>query len=286
LKIYYNILGLKEGASKAEIKRAFRIAAMKYHPDRNPDPKAAILFAKVKEAYDILYNEKPQTRARRSRNHRQTNYEDPIQAAAAEFLRQKEARRKRNAEAWKNYAKEEIYFRKLTSGWRWTFFSWGSYALGLIAILLLLEFALPKHYEKDQFHEYSTEYYKGFRGGTIHVVGLKDQGKFWLEGGNYYYLSKHAVCFVEKTWFFHIPKSIVHPIDKRLERYPIEFGMAAYFPFSVLLFLIPFAVMRYKRKKTSFSILFHLSLFLLIPLGAIFLFTGDRWAHLLTLGFL
>ncbi|MBO4234892.1 MAG: molecular chaperone DnaJ [Firmicutes bacterium] len=52
---YYEVLGLKKGASENEIKSAFRKMALKYHPDRNPDDKTAEeKFKEVNEAYSIL----------------------------------------------------------------------------------------------------------------------------------------------------------------------------------------------------------------------------------------
>ena len=40
-KDYYDILNVSKSASDSEIKSAYRKLAMKYHPDRNPDDKAA-----------------------------------------------------------------------------------------------------------------------------------------------------------------------------------------------------------------------------------------------------
>ena len=52
---YYEVLGLKKGASDDEIKKAFRKLAMKYHPDRNPgDKNAEEKFKEINEAYSVL----------------------------------------------------------------------------------------------------------------------------------------------------------------------------------------------------------------------------------------
>jgi DnaJ-class molecular chaperone len=54
----YDVLGVKKGASAAEIKSAFRKLAKKHHPDANKnDPKAAARFAEVNSANEIIGDE-------------------------------------------------------------------------------------------------------------------------------------------------------------------------------------------------------------------------------------
>ena len=52
---YYQVLGVKKGASDEEIKKAYRKLAMKYHPDHTKGDKAAEeKFKKISEAYAVL----------------------------------------------------------------------------------------------------------------------------------------------------------------------------------------------------------------------------------------
>src|SRR5215472_13139343 len=59
---YYKVLDVPKTATEAEIKKAYRRLAMKYHPDRNPDDKEAEeRFKEAKEACEVLTD--PQKRA-------------------------------------------------------------------------------------------------------------------------------------------------------------------------------------------------------------------------------
>ncbi len=61
-KDYYQVLGLKKGASNEEIKKAYRKLAVKYHPDKNPgDKEAEEKFKEINEAYAVLSD--PQKKA-------------------------------------------------------------------------------------------------------------------------------------------------------------------------------------------------------------------------------
>ncbi len=87
-KDYYAMLGVKKTATQDDIRKAFRKAARKYHPDLNPgNKKAEEKFKEISEANDILSDEK-----KRKIYDQVGFYSDQIDPATAEaYARQQRA---------------------------------------------------------------------------------------------------------------------------------------------------------------------------------------------------
>jgi molecular chaperone DnaJ len=57
-KDYYDILGIRKNADQKKIKKAYRAAVKKHHPDAHPGDGSREKFLEAKDAYDTLSNEK------------------------------------------------------------------------------------------------------------------------------------------------------------------------------------------------------------------------------------
>ncbi|MFH1840710.1 MAG: DnaJ C-terminal domain-containing protein [Candidatus Shapirobacteria bacterium] len=55
---YYEILGVAQKATAAELKKAYRRLALQWHPDRNKSAEATEKFKEINEAYEVLNNTK------------------------------------------------------------------------------------------------------------------------------------------------------------------------------------------------------------------------------------
>jgi DnaJ-class molecular chaperone len=77
---YYAALGVKKDATPDDIKRGYRIMAMKYHPDKNPDDgEAEAKFKECAEAYEVLSD--PEKRERYD------NHEHPLVGTKASAVK-------------------------------------------------------------------------------------------------------------------------------------------------------------------------------------------------------
>lgn len=53
----YDLLNITKDSSKEEIRKAYKVLALKIHPDKNPDPKAHENFQDINKAYNILIDD-------------------------------------------------------------------------------------------------------------------------------------------------------------------------------------------------------------------------------------
>lgn len=78
-KDLYAVLGLNSTATPDDIKKAFRLKASEFHPDKNASELAPVKFREVREAYEVLSD--PATRTAYDENRRRNLLESPIETA-------------------------------------------------------------------------------------------------------------------------------------------------------------------------------------------------------------
>ena len=92
---YYQILGISDNATSAQIKRAYRSLVKVYHPDINPSMEAKVRIREITIAYEVLSNPiaKQQYDLQRYYGH-QTQYQRPTEPSPEEIRRRAYKQRK------------------------------------------------------------------------------------------------------------------------------------------------------------------------------------------------
>lgn len=277
---YYKILGLPPGSSMEVVKKRFRKLALQYHPDRNPSDEAKQKFLEITQAYDIITGKEsiPKTSAPTQsgnvRKHSETQEE-----------RVKKAQQRHKEQVYKEYVENERYFQSLTKGWKWKLIRVNAFIGTLIAFLLVLEQVLPRHFERDRIEQYEVigDFYKS---NQYKYLITKKGTRLWSNAITYQMAYHYPEIILERTWIFHNVKSFYSDQKVIYYQYPVYFSFGNLYPILIIVFLIPAFTVWYKRRTILFTILHLTSVNLVTALMLYFLFSGDRWAHFLTLGFL
>lgn len=283
---YYKILGLPDNAPISDVRKQYRKLVMQCHPDKNPSPDAQRRFIEIKEAYEILTGKKvapapplPQRRKSRSATPSKS-------APKSDQDRAKEAQKRYEEQKLREYLENELYFRKLTHGWRWKLMK-TSAVLGIImAVAMSIDLFLPHHYHDDVVTGFNPNSAYGIGGKRVSLVATQASGTFWIEHFNSrLYYGNHDII-IESSWIFHNPMRI-QKFDKTTTfGYPVNFNVYRLSFILIPLFLLPAFTLFYKRRKISFTVLYQLCMYGVNGLMMYLLISGDRWAHLITCGFL
>ncbi len=274
---YYKILGLSNTASEEQVRKKYRLLAMKYHPDKNPTSLAQERFIEITEAYEILTGKKPlKGKSSVVVKTEQEDKEERIKVAQQRYKEQ----------AFREYVENERYYQSLISGRRWQVIRVSAMFGTLMSLFLLLDYFLPHHLEQDEVTHYKRNVTAQSGIGSIGLVKTKKNNYYWLSGINYTLYGEVRKVYVESSWIFHNPISLHAKSKFGYQHYKVRFNFYSMSWLLILFFLVPLFTVWYKRKEISFTFFFMLSYYGVNALMALYLVTGNRWAHMITLGFI
>jgi hypothetical protein len=281
IKRYYNILGLDENASDQDVRRRYRSLAMKFHPDKNPSPEAKEKFILLTEAYEAILNRKDTPTSSRRKT------------AKDEYSREKQhkervmaARKRYQEQQMKEQEENERFFQNMIKGRKWRIIRLNAIAGALLSILLVLDFILPSHFERDRVTQYSRDVYSGGGSKNISLVRTKKGNDYWIEGLNFSLYAYYPEIYVESTWLFHDPVNVISIQKTGYEYFPAHYTFHSVSIETIFIFLLLAFTIWYKRRTIFFTIVWYFSLYLTGFTILFFLLTNYHWAHLLSLGFI
>lgn len=275
---YYKILGLSSSASENEVRKKYRLLAMKFHPDKNPSSLAQDRFIEITEAYEILTGKKNTVSASKKVDlkTKQKEKEERIKAAQKRYREQ----------ILKEHLENERYYQSLINGKRWKVIKFSSVIGILLSFFLILDYFLPHHFQEDTVTEYKRNFTIQSGSGAIGLVKTKKDNYFWVSGIDYELYGKTRDVYIETSWIFHNAIQLHTRGKLGYSSYRMHFNFYSVAWILIIIFLVPIGTVLYKKKQISFTFLYFLSFYGVNTLIIIYFFSGNRWAHVLTLGFI
>ena len=269
---YIGLLGLTLNATEADIKRAYRKLAMRYHPDRNPGSEAHEKFILLTEAYEFLLG----------------NKEEPQQKKAQQTPeeRKKEAQRRYQEFTRRQALENERYFQSLFKGKKWRLMKLTSVLGAIVAFMILLDWFLPCSEEKDVAAYYSKDVYGGTVDETVSLIVTEKGSEFWVSKMDVALYRYYPKLIIERSRIFHEAVELRSIRKTGLAVYSLPFTFYAFHWVILPVILFPLGVRIFRRRSLYYTIAYHFALYFSSTLLLIYLLSNDHWAHLLTLGLL
>jgi hypothetical protein len=277
-KKYLDILNLPENATPQEIKRQFRILAKKHHPDTNPSNKESHkTFILLKEAHDYLIANpfliKPFIPV-----------SDTPSKEAIRMERIRQARERLNRAKLREAEELKKYFEKKTSGAQWEIFKTFALLSTICGCLLLIEPVLPTIKKETKLAEISNQF-GGLFSDNVVLIKTTDNQTMFLDATLLGESLETDKVVIEESFFFKNILSISQDSKSSRNTYLPDFSITRVYPLIVLLFFLPLYTYSKKELSLGFLFMYKLNLYFLSIFFIMFLITGNRWLHLITLGF-
>ncbi|MFM1931593.1 MAG: hypothetical protein RL226_896 [Bacteroidota bacterium] len=179
IETYYKILGVPSDATVQDIKRAYRLKAMKLHPDNNKSPDAHDEFVLLTEAYDFLISQKQTTTGRKpateyynwQSDHRERSRQKAREFAKMEYEKFKQTDFYVASEAAYTVVQHLYFFGAiavmLSPLWGYLYKGWSGFGVGLLLTFLSV------HFWSGIFTEKSTLNARTFLRSLVIVVKSK-----------------------------------------------------------------------------------------------------------------
>jgi hypothetical protein len=277
----YQLLDLRPGASEADIRRQYKRMALKLHPDINPDPKANEQFIQLTKAVEILLNPEPTPSQLRAAQRQSKTAETETEIRQ----RMEQARRRYEQQKAQRIYENARYFKQLTSGRRWLIFRSVMLTGWVIALALILDTALPTHFEKDELLAYSRINHNGLIYNEISEIELKQNGNYYVQNTRGNWIDSYHEVEIEKSWLLHTPVTMYTTDDYEIYETGFDFHIGAIRWMLVVLLMVPLFTYFRRKHDLLFAVLYQFSFWGIGGLVVYILLTENRLTHLLTLGF-
>lgn len=289
-KKYYDILKIKPGADNQAIKKAYRKLAVQYHPDKNDSPKAIDEFLKITDAYEILTGQKTAPKAK------QYSYNDFAQHSGQTTTsrsnkvakeRAKEAKQRYEYQKQKEKEEEDIYYAKIAEGHLWRRFKIVMLVCTILSTIFTLDFILPSNFKNQTVtHANLSSTFRGMTLNKVFPAVIENDESVWLKTTFYGSILRNPEIRVERSRIFHDIKKVYVKRDTNWRGNKVDFSVTGTFPLVPLFLLVPLVTYFIKGRTLTYSFLFNFSLYFFGAVAIVLLLSNQRWAHVLTLGFL
>ena len=285
---YYNILGIQPTEDLNVIKKAYRKAALKFHPDKNPSKEAHLKFIEISLAYEILTN--PNYIIKSANSFQPKSKEDII------LEKMKGAKERYQRQEEEEARKETAYYQGVASGWKWKLFGlFACYTL-IMSNMFCIDFFADSEYKTISHHS-----------GTVQHMSMKkimsiDGERFSVNLENFWYeKSGYPAMYVSYSYLFHDLKTVniiteILPEKKgthsdRMRGYELfdkyeitsinsHTSIYGAFPLLHFVLMVPALLMILRRPTLRFNIWRLVSIWIIYPFMIFFTFSNDRIYHL------